>query len=85
MRVTIADVKTGIVRNMAFETLQITEELRLSVQANLQEFQEWKVQWVDSKQGYEFSRLVFWSGVILLTTGVIIAQCEDPSYKDDRQ
>ena len=55
---------------MAFETLQMSEELRLSVQAILQEFQEWEVQWVDSKQGYEFSRLLFWSGVALLTTGV---------------
>jgi len=85
VRVTIADVKTGLVRSMAFETLQIPEELHLSGQADPQEFQKWKVQWEDSKQGYEFNRQVFWIGVTLLTTGVISAPCEERSYKDDRK
>ena len=85
VRVTIADAKTGVVRSMAIETLQIPEDLQLSEEANPQEFQKWKVQWEDSKQGYEFSRQVFWTGIALLTTGVIIAPCEERSYKDDRK
>jgi len=85
VRVTIADANTGVVRSMAFETLQIPEELQLSEEANPQEFQKWKVKWEDSKKGYEFSRQVLWIGVALLTTGVIIAPCEERSYKDDRQ
>lgn len=84
VRVTVADAKTGVVRSMASKTLQLPMELQLSEQTNPQEFHGWKKQWEESNEVLGFSRNVFWMGVALLTVGVIVAPCEEKSYKDDR-
>ena len=85
VRVTVADAKTGVVRSMASKTLQLPMELQLSEQTNPQEFHGWKEEWEESSEVLGFSRNIFWIGVGLLTAGVIVAPCEEKSYKDDRK